>query len=839
MSKCYIDYMGKNGSTLKQTEIDQLANNIKDELQQAGQPFDPEQIAAKVTERLASQQKQATIKFMQRLSSHNILAERGAEIERMTKGLSQKKRLQKIVSMIFDTGDTFNFNPLEKLIKSEGKLRPADFFNRVRNIVDEDGIGYLKKDAEQADVMTEYNQFFKNIDAVSITGNGKAYKVAKELFDTELRMVEMRKANGHIRLLSDMRLQPKWNHRMIADTNKNDFVQQIANALDDEVHGDLVRRQQLASELYDNMSKPEARWREQGDKNPVNLQADNWVPDDMRKPTFAFKKGEDLQKIVADYSDYDLMQQLQLQFNEFGRETALIQFFGADYKNAYKTFINKYMKANYKDAGEFARQEAKAAEYYITNFVEPEHLEHNLGASVMTGIRGFQASTKLGGATITAMMDVPNFMYSAKVLYGLDTKDAMSVLFNYGYKGARKDYADYAEYMLEGVDTYLGNMADRFGHIGTGAGGKFEEGGSMMANTVFKFSGLNWWTEGRKAVATGILGKELGKNIKNQIAFDKLNPTYRQALEKYGINKKEWTTLLKDKPLRQGATEKIDMLDIHAVREQEWEFSYGKSSLKQKLSAYFNDAVDTMVMTPGDYDIAIGSLFLDPQSYGSQLVKTLLQFKSHPIAYTRKVLVRSMKQSKSGYELATNMTILGAEMMLMGLVVVQIKDFLKGKQPRRYDDGNLWIRAAEVSGAFGLISDTALQFGGSQWLSRLTDEPSNSYMADRDKASQLLGPFFGDFIKITSFPDNTYASFEKNGFAGMVSRNTQEILNFVPGQNLWWLAMFRRALTHEYMKKRLEPTSYYRQENKANKIARDNMIGGKSKNFVFETLIGD
>jgi hypothetical protein len=41
------------------------------------------------------------------------------------------------------------------------------------------------------------------------------------------------------------------------------------------------------------------------------------------------------------------------------------------------------------------------------------------------------------------------------------------------------------------------------------------------------------------------------------------------------------------------------------------------------------------------------------------------------------------------------------------------------------------------------------------------------------------------------------------------------------------------------MKKRLEPTSYYRQENKANKIARDNMIGGKSKNFVFETLIGD
>ena len=723
--------------------------------------------------------------------------------------------------------------------KANEKLQLGGFLNRVRNIVDEDPIDYLKKATELADVMTEYGQFFKNIDAVSITGNGKAYKVAKELFDSQLSMVEMRKGNGHITLLSDMRLQPKWNHRMIANTNKNDFVQQIANALDDEVHGDLVRRQQLASDLYDNMSKPEARWREQGDKNPINLQADNWVPDDMRKPTFAFKKGEDLQKIVADYSDYDLLRQLQLQFTEFARVTTAIQFFGADYKNAYKTFISKYLKPKYSGAGDLIRRHAKAAEYYITNFVEPEHLEHNLTSSIMTGIRGYQASTKLGGATITALMDNPNLVYSANRLYGLPLKDALGAIFNFGYKGARKDYADYAEYMLEGVDTYLGNMADRFGHIGTGAGGKFEEGGSMLANTTFKFSGLNWWTEGRKAVATGILGKELGKNIKNQIAFDKLNPTYRQALEKFGINKKEWTTLLKDKPLRQGATDNVDMFDIHAIREQEYEFSYGKSSLKQKLSAYFNDAVDTMVMTPSEFDIAIGSLFNNPQDWGYQLFKTVLQFKTHPIAYTRKVLARSMKQSKSGYELATNMTILGAEMMLMGLVVVQIKDFLKGKQPRRFDDLNLWIRAAEVSGAYGLFSDTALQFGGSQLLSRLSDEPSNSFMDKNEKASQLIGPFFGDFIKITTLPTNIYDSFEKNGFDGMVSKNTQEILGLVPGQNLWWFAMFRRALTHEYMKKRLEPTSYYRQENKANKIARDNMIGGKSKNFVFETLIGD
>ena len=36
-------------------------------------------------------------------------------------------------------------------------------------------------------------------------------------------------------------------------------------------------------------------------------------------------------------------------------------------------------------------------------------------------------------------------------------------------------------------------------------------------------------------------------------------------------------------------------------------------------------------------------------------------------------------------------------------------------------------------------------------------------MDKNDKASQLLGPFFGDFIKITTLPTNIYDSFEKNG----------------------------------------------------------------------------
>ena len=59
----------------------------------------------------------------------------------------------------------------------------GDFLERTRKILDdEDPIDYLNKRENYADVMTEYNQFFKDPNnANSVTKNTKAFNVAKEL----------------------------------------------------------------------------------------------------------------------------------------------------------------------------------------------------------------------------------------------------------------------------------------------------------------------------------------------------------------------------------------------------------------------------------------------------------------------------------------------------------------------------------------------------------------------------------------------------------------------------------------------------------------------------------
>tara|TARA_X000001382_G_scaffold23319_4_gene14224 strand:+ start:10097 stop:12613 length:2517 start_codon:yes stop_codon:yes gene_type:complete len=837
MSKgCFIEYNGKTKGfgTKSQVELETRIQKIRDDLAKEGKSFtttEEGQLAVfkRLQEQTAKKQKQATDKMMQRLSTNEALNERFDELARTTQDLDRndpkyrQKLMSRFVSMVFTTNDTKTL-PFEQMKKTRFKNTFGDFLARTRKLLDDDDpIDYLNKPENYAKVMTEYNQFFKNPNAVdSITKDVKAFKVAKELFDTQFKMAEMRRANGVNTLMQDLRLRPKWSHQKIKRANKDDFIRKIANALDPEVHGDLARRQQLADELHQNMSNPNGKWREQGDTNYQNIKADEqWIEE--VKGAFAFKDGAELADITKEFSDVDLRRQMLLQFEEMSREDALVQFLGADYKRGLIELEQELAKE-----GRFT-SDTKAAFSYLKNFADPENLEHSRSAAILTGARGYMASTKLGSATITALMDIPAMMFSGKHLFGLPTHKLLGSIFQYGYKGAPQEYTRYAQYMLEGVDSYLNHMNNRFGMIGNGVSGQVEEGGAKLANAVFKYSGLNFWTEGRKAMALGIYGKELGNLLSKKTEWDNLGPKFRQQLEKFGVRKKDWNLLKKKQPL-----DKNGRVDIFQIDEMDYEYSYGKASLRQKVSAAFNDAVDTMVMTPGDYDIAAGAFFNDPATVGTQIFKTLTQFKAHPISYTRKILVRSFKNN-SRLEFATNMTILGTEMMLMGVAVVQLKEFLKGNQPRKMDDANLYIRAAEQSGAFGLFSDLSLEFFGSQFASSFTDEPQG-FFASQQKSSALLGPLVSDIIGLTDDLANI-GSMDDDSWMEKLPDASKMLINTIPGQNLWYLTLLKRVLIHDYIKARTDPAGYRRSQKKLKKLAKDNRIGGEANNFLKRMLV--
>ena len=510
--------------------------------------------------------------------------------------------------MIYNTNDTTDI-PLESIEKSLFKNSLGEFLAKTTKQIGEDPINFIQNQKNFDDMLTEFFVFFRNPNNVnSVTKNVNAYKMAKEFFDAKYKLFERRKQSGDNNILLDQNIKIRWSQNKIKKLNKDEFVNEIAESLDSNVHGDVANRTEIANRIYDNYTqKSTPDWREQGDTKLKGIFDSeeatplNAMPQD-RVPSLTFKDGATFNAVSRKFSDVDSRVLLMNYFNETSRELSLIQYFGADYRNGVRRFIDELEK-NPKYENAFRTKgklgEVDAVKRFLDRKVNPIVAETSKLASGFTTLRNFEAAAKLGSATITAFLDTPVMIIAGRKLFGLPTTDLLSSVFKFGKNGAPSDMSDYARYMLEGVESYLGALQERFNVSDSLTNFGRAEGVSVRtAHAVFKLSGLNWWTEGRKAMAAGIYGQELGRFIKAKVPFDNLNPKFRTQLEKFGIRGKrkggeaEWTKLLREQPL-----DEKGRLDPYAIREDTFEFSYGKSSVRQKVSSAMNDAVDTLVMT--------------------------------------------------------------------------------------------------------------------------------------------------------------------------------------------------------------------------------------------------
>jgi hypothetical protein len=351
---------------------------------------------------------------------------------------------------------------------------------------------------------------------------------------------------------------------------------------------------------------------------------------------------------------------------------------------------------------------------------------------------------------------------------------------------------------------------------------------------------LNWWTEGRKAMAAGIYGQELGRLIKAKVPFDSLNPKFRTQLEKFGIRGKrkggeaEWTKLLREQPL-----DEKGRLDPYAIREDTFEFSYGKSSVRQKVSSAMNDAVDTLVMTPSQFDIDSAALFNDPLGVGGQVIKSMTQFKAHPISLFRKVYMRMYKEEglKSTVSTAAALT---ATLTFMGGLVLQLKQYLAGKTPYK-NNNEFYVQAVQQGGGLGIVTDLFMLAGGQNILRAVFGGEPKYQSADR-KASNILGPLFGDFIKVSSIIEDVpvqgfkFLYDEDYNFRKLMRNSSKTLLDLVPAQSLWYTKMLYRKYLHEYFAQLVDPKGYRKREKSLRKNALKTKGQNKYNNFIYESL---
>lgn len=739
-----------------------------------------------------------------------------------------------IARMIFTTNKMSDIS-FEAIYKANKKGSLGEFFREIESIQDFN-INELRKNnsALRRDVLTELFELYKDPTRTSgKTKNSAAFTIAKSYMNVTVKQVRKRNINGEATLTINNRLRPKLRQKKLQNKEK-EFVRDMTARLDPEVHGTVEQRTAIAQSMYDDIMAGKD-WREIGsafDTREKNLGiVDEIDPKNetvIKESTIAFKDGESFEYIVKEYGANDVFDTMLGGIDELARKTSLTQFFGPNFNTGIDALENIIKTQRIESRGI-----SQAALRYVKRTADPFVDESSAVQRVFVSLRNWQAAAKLGGAVITALLDVPTMINGAKNLYRVPATRVLKNVFGFELKGSKSQKQTQARYLGIGVEGLLGNLQERFALRGT-ADATYEKGMHNLAYKLFKYSGLNWWTDGRKAMSANILLADLGDNIARNVPWSKLNKQYRSRLSRFGIDESDWGRMIDEKPL---SIDGENVFDLHAMTELDSELSFGRVPLKQRLHAFIDDGVDSMVITPSQIDVEFASLFTDPRGTGGQIFKSMLQFKAHPLTFFRKQWLGDYGSTKDKFRSLSTLTL---QLTLLGAGVVMLKDIAAGRNPRELDDPELWIRAIETGGAAGILTDLVMSYGGKEIVGAVTGADENEFYGT-NRAMTLLGPLLGDFIRLTGAistigAEGIRAIGPEDFDTKKLKPLTNLVSNNIPFQNLWYTKMLYRKYLHEAMIEYIDPKGYRQYKKRYIKEARDERMKGKYNNIIYETL---
>ena len=302
-------------------------------------------------------------------------------------------------------------------------------------------------------------------------------------------------------------------------------------------------------------------------------------------------------------------------------------------------------------------------------------------ADGMQFVRNLQVASKLGGAALSSFTDIATSMVTAhynNIPMTKVFKRHMSMLTS-----SEEDKKILARMGLA-LDSWYGraHSANRFSDTyGTGASAK-------TAEAVLRLSGLEAWTEsGRKAFGVefaGMLSDNFGKTI------DELHPSVQRAFKTYGIDKQDWDSFRKTKPLSLQGAQVADLM----------------ADKSMKFHAMILQETDYAVPTPGARERAIATGGLERGTAWGQISRSAMMIKSFPITMITTHLYRGATQATIGGRVQYLGSLL-ASTTLLGAFALQVKDVAAGRETRDMDSA-FWGAALTQGGGLGLFGDFIL-----------------------------------------------------------------------------------------------------------------------------------
>ena len=346
---------------------------------------------------------------------------------------------------------------------------------------------------------------------------------------------------------------------------------------------------------------------------------------------------------------------------------------------------------------------------------------NQMAARISAGVRTWQSVSKLGGALISSVADIPVYASEQRfqgrgMLSGMS--DALGGLLQ--GRGSQEQ-----QEIMNSLGVFFESMRNGVLRRFDGE----ENLGGFMSNLqtkFFKWNGLTWWTETLRKSAALTLSSNLA--FHRATAFKDLRPDMQNLLNLYNIDEGKWDLI------RMAATKEADgrmyltpdsFVNIPRAALENYIVSVGRKAndatvqnlvddLQGAMRSMFIDRAEHAVIEPDARTRAFLLRGTNPGTVWGETARFIAQFKSFPVAILQKTIAREIygrgydtlgDYLKNGKGDMLGLAHLILWMTVFGYGAMTLKDLIKGRSPRDPLSPATWSAAMMQGGAFGIYGD--------------------------------------------------------------------------------------------------------------------------------------
>lgn len=498
-----------------------------------------------------------------------------------------------------------------------------------------------------------------------------------------------------------------------------------------------------------------------------------------------FKSGDAWMEYNKAYGLADPFSAITAGLKSMARDVALMRVLGPNPKAGLEFASQVAMKRAQMGDGSAVGRVGKAADtarlmlFHLDGSANVPSVGNEAFANFMSGTRGVLTGTQLGSALLSSTTDLATVSAGAMVA-GLNPGNIVARATSLIGSGDARVAAGNAGYILDSLAE--ANAAG----ARMGLDEMMPEIARRVSNVTMRASGLQLWTDAWRVAIQLEFAAELGANAGR--TFDQLDPRLQAVLSQRQITAADWDQLRQPSVLFSPKPGTAFVQPEHFLMKSTLPRTEAEG-LAMRLQMAIEEQLEVMMPT---FNLQARAKVIGearPGTIRGELARSILQYKSYPIAFTISQIQRvrfGRVGSRLGY--AAGMV---AAMTVLGSLAIQMKEIAKGRDPRPMTDLKFWLAAGIQGGGAGIFGDFFF---------------SESSRAGGGIAETIMGPaagLAGDVIGLAAENIGSAA-------AGRDMRLGRDVANFVRyntpvASSLWYARAAFDRLVADNLQRILDP----------------------------------